>query len=292
MLEALGVRTLGEFAALPAPSVARPLEADYQALARGESGAFLRAYAPESPIREEVVVSSGDVLERPGAVSGPSAIALVARRIALRLGGRGRGAVRLEVTALAARGAKEVPVTIDHALSEPEPIAQVLASAFAVAAAELPQVGANGDGAWRLRVVVVGEAIVGSERETGSIFEAPATGPVLMAMSGAGPRPITSIHGSNSSHASPGSYASPSAVARAAAASAAARAPAPEALGDGELTDAMAVVLSTSGSLFALSPPDLQAERRDAHRRTRRGKQRRGRPAPLAQSRLFDRSSS
>ncbi|HEY0993906.1 MAG TPA: hypothetical protein VGD80_42915, partial [Kofleriaceae bacterium] len=33
MLEALGVRTLGEFAALPAPSVSRPLEADYQALA-------------------------------------------------------------------------------------------------------------------------------------------------------------------------------------------------------------------------------------------------------------------
>src|SRR3569832_1434390 len=32
MLEALGVRTLGEFAALPAPSVARPLEADYRAL--------------------------------------------------------------------------------------------------------------------------------------------------------------------------------------------------------------------------------------------------------------------
>jgi len=42
MLEALGVRTLGEFAALPAPSVSRPLEADYQALARGDSGSALR----------------------------------------------------------------------------------------------------------------------------------------------------------------------------------------------------------------------------------------------------------
>lgn len=41
VLEGLGVRTLGEFAALPAPSVARPLEADYQALARGDSGAQL-----------------------------------------------------------------------------------------------------------------------------------------------------------------------------------------------------------------------------------------------------------
>src|SRR5690606_895849 len=89
MLEALGVRTLGEFAALPAPSIARPLEADYQALARGESGAHLRPYAPEAPIREDVVVSAGNVLERDGQLGGPAAIALVARRIALRLAGRG-----------------------------------------------------------------------------------------------------------------------------------------------------------------------------------------------------------
>lgn len=50
MLELLGVRTIGEFAALPAPSVAlKPtaFETDYQALARGESGATLRPYVPE-----------------------------------------------------------------------------------------------------------------------------------------------------------------------------------------------------------------------------------------------------
>nr|MBA3464468.1 hypothetical protein [Deltaproteobacteria bacterium] len=58
MLEALGVRTLGEFAALPAPSVSRPLEADYQALARGDSGTGLRPYTPEAPIREEAVLSA------------------------------------------------------------------------------------------------------------------------------------------------------------------------------------------------------------------------------------------
>jgi len=54
MLEALGVATLGEFAALPAPShaVVRPFEADYQALARGDSGHALRPYAPEAPISE------------------------------------------------------------------------------------------------------------------------------------------------------------------------------------------------------------------------------------------------
>src|SRR6185436_6325849 len=63
MLEALGVRTLGEFAALPAPSIARPLEADYRALARGDSGNVLRPYAPDVAIREEIVVSAGNVLE-------------------------------------------------------------------------------------------------------------------------------------------------------------------------------------------------------------------------------------
>ncbi|NVB80330.1 MAG: hypothetical protein HOV81_18195, partial [Kofleriaceae bacterium] len=87
MLESLGVRTLGEFASLPAPSVARPLEADYQALARGESGASLRSYMPEAPIREDIVVSAGSVLEAPGSLGGAAAIALVARRIALRLAG-------------------------------------------------------------------------------------------------------------------------------------------------------------------------------------------------------------
>jgi hypothetical protein len=57
------------------------------------------------------------------------------------------------------------------------------------------------------------------------------------------------------------------------------------------LIDPLALVLSTSGSRVALSSPDLRAERRDAHRRTRRGKQRRGRTTPSAQSRLFDRRS-
>ncbi|MDQ3369327.1 MAG: hypothetical protein M3680_28205, partial [Myxococcota bacterium] len=59
MLEALGVRTLGEFAGLPAPSVTRPLEADYQALARGESGNTLRPYAPDAQIREDAVIGTG-----------------------------------------------------------------------------------------------------------------------------------------------------------------------------------------------------------------------------------------
>ncbi len=51
------------------------------------------------------------------------------------------------------------------------------------------------------------------------------------------------------------------------------------------------MVLSTTGSLFSLTAPDVRAERRDAHRRTRRGKHRRARLTPGAQSRLFDAGS-
>lgn len=161
MLESLGVRTLGEFASLPAPSVARPLEADYQALARGESGATLRRYTPEAPIREDIIVSAGSVLELPGSLSGLAAIALVARRIALRLAGRGRGAARLDVAAIDGSDVHEVPITIDGAIVEAESLARVLAPVLDAAADPLPQVGARGG--WRLRVAVAGEAIVDGE---------------------------------------------------------------------------------------------------------------------------------
>jgi hypothetical protein len=56
--------------------------------------------------------------------------------------------------------------------------------------------------------------------------------------------------------------------------------------------DPLTVVLSSSASLFSLSPPSVTSERRDVHRRTRRGKQRRTRPTPQVQSRLFDQRGS
>jgi hypothetical protein len=54
-------------------------------------------------------------------------------------------------------------------------------------------------------------------------------------------------------------------------------------------TDPLAIVLATSGSLFTLSAPDRPGLER-AHRRTRRGKQRRTRSLTGAQARLFDRT--
>jgi len=217
MLEALGVRTLGEFAALPAPSVARPLEADYQALARGESGHALRPYTPEAPIREELVISA--------AQSGAAAVAVLAERIALRLAGRGRGAARLEVTATGEAGDTVVPITPLMApmsslstgatrgqiLEQPEELAEALGRAL----------GDELSTAWRLKVAVTGEAVAGDAAEV--------TTPV----------------------------ATPAAT-----------------------IDALSVVLSSTGSgswrlTSTATSSTLRDERRDAHRRTRRGKQHR-----------------
>jgi protein ImuB len=252
MLEALGIRTLGEFAALPAPSVARPFEADYQALARGESDATLRPYAPEAPVREEVTVSAGNVLElqdllpageHAGGLSFAAAIALVAQRIALRLAGRGRAAARLEITALGRDGARDIPVTLAQGAADAQTLGHVITDALASVSSE----HATAHDEWRLRVAVAGELVAGE----------------LVASESVVGGETTEVFAEGSTRHIPPAEMYP-----------------------------LAVVLSSSGSLFALSEPALRAERRDAHRRTRRGKQRRTRPASLVQPRLFDRISS
>jgi protein ImuB len=177
MLEALGVRTLGEFAALPAPTVGRPIDRlggggiDYQALARGDSGHVLRPYAPEAPIREEVAITP--------AVSGPAAIAAISRRIAMRLEGRGRGARRIEVTALGEAGEKSFAIGERGALASAGDIADALGAA-----------GVLNDPLWRLRVVVTGEVVDAAEPAAPA---APDVLAVVLATPGAGdlfaPRP-------------------------------------------------------------------------------------------------------
>jgi hypothetical protein len=161
MLEALGVRTLGEFAALPAPSVARPLEADYQALARGDSGNALRPYAPEAPIREELALGQAESL-----FGGAQAVAAIAQRVALRLAGRARGAARLEVTLAGPGGERMVPVAADRAASSEGELVQLIAPLVA----EAPR--AQG----KLRVIVVGEALAGEASLAPAMAAAPAGG--------------------------------------------------------------------------------------------------------------------
>lgn len=259
MLEALGVRTLGEFAALPAPSVARPIEADYQALARGDSGQSLRPYAPEAPIREDAVVSTAE-----GGLSTSAAIAHIAERIAARLLGRGRGAARLEVTVSGASGDQVVPILPGvtsredrpvpvSSLAEPSAInRRVIDSADELADAIGLAVDTEQASPWRIRVTVTGEAIAG-EAQT-------ALGSIAV-------RENTTAERIDAFTADAGAS-----------------------------LDLLNVVLSSTGATsdsgtWRLTPPGLlRDERRDAHRRTQRGKaaeRRRIRDREFAQARLF-----
>jgi hypothetical protein len=219
MLEALGVRSLGEFAALPAPSVARPqvaaAGADFQALARGESGSLLRPYLPEASIREEVVTSD--------ALGGVTALAMLGSRLALRLAGRDRLAARLEIT-ITASGAP--PRTIGQTLEDTTASATELAEIIGLAIGDLER-------GTRLRIVVAGEALPGAVATT-AVAEGSA--PIEM------------------------------------------------------LPTVLSVVLANTGTgsaTWSLTSPEptMHTERREAHRRMRRGKQRRH--AVPAQSRLW-----
>ena len=232
MLEALGVRTLGEFAALPAPSVSRPLEADYQALARGDSGNTLRPYAPEAPIREDVVVGAAGSL-----FGGATAVAALAERIGLRLAGRARGASRLELTLTGDGGERVMPVTAGRATSSADDLALLIA----------PLVNAGPAAIAKLRVVVVGEAIAGAAGGAGrDVAELPIDAlSAALSSSGTAMLPLAPL---------------------------------------GHLAPLAQAGRSQPWQLSA--PQTLRSERRDAHRRTRRAKQRR-RPVALAQSQLF-----
>jgi hypothetical protein len=119
-----------------------------------------------------------------------------------------------------------------------------------------PVLEAVPEGPWKLRAIVVGEAIAGA---ADSIEAAPAPAPHVAIARAAEPRAIPN-----------GVPIGP------------VRAELPN--------DPYAVVLSTTGTLFALSAPhaDDRPGLERAHRRTRRGKQRRLRPA--AALGLFDRT--
>lgn len=124
MLVMLGVRTLGEFADLPAPSVARRWDCDLQALARGEGGAELYSVKPGTgPLREEVAVSDE--------LGVGAAVALLAERVALRLVGRGGVAAAMEVTTHAESGAESVTLWLVPPLHQAEELADRLGRAVA-----------------------------------------------------------------------------------------------------------------------------------------------------------------
>jgi len=316
MLEALGVRTLGEFASLPAPSVARPFEADYQGLARGDSGSMLRAYAPDAPIREDIIVSAGTVLELDGAVSATAAVALLARRMALRLAGRGRAAVRLEVLAYRHEEVEEIPVSLAGALESAEELAHAL---YPVLEASLA-----GAERWRLRATVTTENVVGADGAVTEVFaegsspftrvpansNADTARPAQVGRTHAMGAQISGAHSAGAQGAigqrgavqgaggraasaqgplfyepigprAESIYASTPSSTRRSSAHATSSQSTHAAAGTHPST--LSVVLASTGSLFSLSPPDAHAahahaRRSEGYRRTRRGKLRRTRP--------------
>jgi hypothetical protein len=255
MLESLGVRTLGEFAALPAPTVssraAARFEADYQALARGESGSHLRPYTPDAPIREDAVIHAGGGGDEADGLSTPAAVALLAERVAIRLLGRARCAARLDITIGSAEGERTEtlsPVRDGRGvLSSAEQLADAIGSALGDTTASP---------IWRLRVVVTGEALAGD-----------LDGPAAATAAAFGGAPTQSAFAIGS--AATASHASASAAAEA---------------------RTLAVALSTTGgavdqllntSSFGLTSPLAPARDREGHRRLRRGKQQRRRNTPV-----------
>jgi hypothetical protein len=105
MLDALNIKTLGQFAELPPPSVMRPdrggWDADFQALARGDGGANLAPFSPSGPIAERIQLPAMQPLSLGDAPTIPSvgaSVELLAQRLAARLLGRGADDVAVELT--------------------------------------------------------------------------------------------------------------------------------------------------------------------------------------------------
>jgi nucleotidyltransferase/DNA polymerase involved in DNA repair len=122
MLAALGVRTLGEFAGLPAPSVARRWDLDFQALARGEGGSKLTPIVPQRLVlREDVEVC--------GELGLGEAVSILAERISLRLSGRAAVATALEVSAQTAQGLESTALGLVPPLADAQALADLLGRA-------------------------------------------------------------------------------------------------------------------------------------------------------------------
>jgi hypothetical protein len=117
VLEVVGVRTLGEFAALPPPTTSHGWDADYQALARGDGSARLEPYAPSGSIVERVLVGGeircGEEQSRPLPLPGPTTSAAGIADAAGHLVREGSTFVEIEVPLAE-------PVSLTSVAAEPE----------------------------------------------------------------------------------------------------------------------------------------------------------------------------
>ena len=213
----------------------------------------------------------------------------LADRLALRLAGRARGASRLELTIAGERGERVVPLLADGA-SSADALIELIA----------PQIGEAPGAVSRLRVVVVGEAIAEVAAAADGMEAAlPAEG----AAEGAAERGVEGSIGDANGDAI--EHAAEGMAETAAEGSVGATIQRAGGMAGGPI-DALSAALSAasgriprpSRELDALVDPEhslpwqlsapstVRAERRDAHRRTRRARQRR-RTAMVAQSQLF-----
>jgi hypothetical protein len=151
-LEALGIRTAGELAALPLPAVAdrfgRPGIAAWQ-LSRGEDDAYVAPRTPPEPLRERIEFPepAGDLLVLRGALA-----VLIDRLLANpRRAGRPPRALVLEAR-LAAEGSFRRPVTLREPTGDPrrlrdalQPHLTELPGAVEELALEISALAAHGD---------------------------------------------------------------------------------------------------------------------------------------------------
>lgn len=133
LLETCGVKTLGDFAALPPPSVGRDIssdpDSDFQALARGQGSHTVRAHDLDR-ILERPLIERMELVYEVGE-SQPLSFALrtLADHVSHRLEGRERGAAEIELRLYAPSGTiSAITVRPAHATMSSQEIQDVLMS--------------------------------------------------------------------------------------------------------------------------------------------------------------------
>jgi protein ImuB len=136
LLDTLGVHTLGAFAALPPPSVARPGDPtrDFQNLARGDGPDGLRPYRPTAPAVEAV--------ELPRPVTDREPLSFVLRplgdRLCERLRGRGRAAAAVTLRLFGPEAGELTEVAVTPSRPATTAVSLVEAARKRLAAVALP----------------------------------------------------------------------------------------------------------------------------------------------------------
>jgi protein ImuB len=155
MLTLLGIKTVGDFAALPSPSVGRRFaqaSTDAQALARGQDRTPLVAYLPTEPVCEALELETAVTELEPLAF----VIRPLAERVLARLSGRGAAVARLALRLSGEGRRTEVVVAPTQPTTSARAIADLSRAHLAERTLEHPVTSIE------LAVLEEGEAVAGS----------------------------------------------------------------------------------------------------------------------------------